>query len=328
MVDKVIAFDLVSGDSGFETTYQATEDFLKNNKDYKIIAFIDNKKYIPEKYNNRIEFIVCKEKIKQSDGPIQIKRKPDSTLVKSIEAVLDHRANFVVTAASSGPTVIAGYLFSKPIKKGLKPAFAPIALDKNGKKKIMLDVGANLDTNSDVLVSYAKMGSEYIKALGISKNPRIRLLNIGIEDFKGTELLKETYIKLKKEKSLNFLGNMEANEILSEKEDIVLCDAISGNIALKSYEGAFNLVYETIKKNVKSSFFLKLKLATSPKLIKNLKKVMNADDVGGAIVLGINDLVIKSHGSSDYRYFINSLNVGKKLYENNLIEKIKKVLNE
>ncbi|BDV02238.1 MAG: phosphate acyltransferase [Candidatus Hepatoplasma vulgare] len=327
MIDKIIAFDLVSGDSGFDITYQAAEDFLKNNKDYKILAFIDKKNYIPDKYNKKIEFIICKDKINQSDGPIQIKRKPDSTLVRSIEAVINKKANFVVTAAGSGPTVIAGYLFSKPIKKGLKPAFAPIALDKNGKKKIMLDVGANLDANSDVLISYAKMGSEYIKALGISSNPRIRLLNIGIEDFKGTELLKETYNKLKKEKSLNFLGNMEANEILSEKEDIVLCDAVSGNIALKSYEGAFNLVYETIKKNAKSPF-LKLKLATSPKLIKDLRKIMNVDDVGGAIVLGINDLIIKSHGSSDYRYFINSLNVGKKLYENNLIEKIKKVLDE
>lgn len=328
MKSKKIAFDMVSGDEGFKNTYHASEEFLKKNKDYKILGFINDKNLIPKKYNQRIKFIICKEKIEQTDGPLQIRRKPDSTLIRAIESVIKKEAEFVVTAAASGPVVVAGFLYSKSIKNNIKPAFAPIVLNEVGKHKVFLDVGANIDANSDILKIYAKLGVEYAKALNISDNPRVKLLNIGIEDFKGSPLMKETYKKLKEDSKINFLGNVEANNVLSDEEDVILSDAITGNIALKSYEGAFKVVYQTIKKNAKSSFLTKLALASRPKLVKDLKKAMNDDDVGGAIILGINHLIIKSHGSSNFKYFLNSLNVGKKLLENNLIDKIKEVLNE
>ncbi len=323
---KIIAFDMVSGDKGFETAFEAAKIFLKENEDYKIIGFTNIKEIPEEKKIDRLEYRYFDQKINQEDSPLQIKRKPNSTLVKSIEAVIKGEADAIISPAASGPLVTAGYIMSKTMVPSIKPGFAPIFQNHKGEKKIIVDVGANIDTNAETLLTYAKMGSVYIKSLGINENPRVRLLNIGAEEKKGNALMNEAYQLLKDDKSINFLGNVEADSILLDEEDVIVCDAISGNIALKSYEGAFKLIYKVIKESANDSFMTKLGLGVSKNLRNNLRNIMNSDDVGGAIVLGLNHLIVKSHGGSDSKYLINSLNVTKKLIELELIEKIRKII--
>lgn len=323
---KVIAFDFMSGDKGAEPAFKASEKFLQKNQDYKILAFITNNFSIPSVYNQNIEFIECEEIILQTDGPMQIKRKENSTLIKAIKSVLDKKADFVVSAANSGPLVAAGYIYFRTITKDLRPAFSPLFSNIFGDKKVLIDAGANANPDSDTLVTYAIMGSEYFKALGISNRPRVKLLNIGEEEIKGNALLKETFIKLKNEKRINFLGNVEADKILYADEDIIIADGISGNIVIKAYEGSFNIVYNLMKESADKSFSTKIGLLLAKNLRTKFKKAFSASDVGGAIVLGLNHLLIKVHGGSDIKYFLNSLILGKKLLENELLENIQKKL--
>ncbi|BDV03167.1 phosphate acyltransferase PlsX [Candidatus Hepatoplasma crinochetorum] len=323
---KIIAFDLMSGDKGFEPAFNAAEEFLSKNQDYKIIAFVTGEIEIPVVYNQNIKFVICKDIISQTDGPMQIKRKEDSTLIKAIKSVLSNEADLVVSAASSGSLVTAGYVYFRTINANLRPAFSPIFTNIFGDKKILIDGGANANPDSDTLVTYAIMGTEYFKALGISNRPRVKLLNIGEEESKGNSLLKETHQKLKAEKRINFLGNIESDRLLYGDEDIIVSDGISGNIAIKAYEGSFNLVYGIMKESANKSLLTKIGLLFAKDLRKRFKNAFSGDDIGGAIVLGLNHLLIKVHGGSDTKYFLNSLILGQQLLENKLLENIKNKL--
>ncbi|BDV03719.1 MAG: phosphate acyltransferase [Candidatus Hepatoplasma scabrum] len=325
-MEKVIAFDFMSGDKGAEPALKASEQFLQKNQDYRILAFITKDFIIPSIYNQNIKFIECKDVIIQTDGPMQIKRKENSTLIRAIKSVLAKEANFVISAATSGPLVTAGYIYFKTITKDLKPAFSPLFSNIFGDQKILIDGGANANPDSDTLVTYAIMGSEYFKALGISNRPRVKLLNIGTEDTKGNNLLKETFDKLKNEKQINFLGNIEADKLLYADEDIIVADGISGNIVIKAYEGSFNIIYKLMKETANKDLLTKLGLFLAKDLRTRFKKAFSAGDVGGAIVLGLNHLLIKVHGGSDTKYFLNSLILGKRLLENQLLENIQKKL--
>ncbi len=328
-IKNVISFDLSSGDGSFFDLLNAVIDFLKDNENYKIIAFLTkkDKSRLEDKYFdiNNLEFVVCENKIEQTDGPLQVKRKPNSTLIKALKLVIDGEANLLISSASSGPLVASGYLFSKPINQNFKPAFSPIAKSTTGKNKIFLDVGANIDVDPQTLEKYAIMGSIFSKTMNFSSEPRVSLLNIGEEISKGNKLLKKTYQLLKENDLINFIGNVEPNKILLDNEDVIVSDALSGNIYLKSYEGAFEIVSNSIKESISSSKFLKLFYPFYKKIFTDLKSKMNSKENGGALILGLNHLIIKSHGNSSKQQILNSLNLAKKLNDENFINKIREV---
>ena len=210
---------------------------------------------------------------------------------------------------------------------GLKPAYAALASSVDGQQRVMLDIGANISADAQTLNKYAIMGSEYIKALGISKDPIVKQLNIGSEDKKGTQLQQDTFKLLSENKKINFQGNIEPNLILSkEKLDVIVTEAYSGNICLKAYEGCIRMVKDVLKESRKTSLLDKIGFVLTHKFRKKLKIATNSDS-GGAIVLGLNNLIIKSHGSSKQKDFFNSLETAKKLIEENLISNIKEVFN-
>ncbi len=327
-MNKVIAFDIQSGDKGPEVAYNAAKDFLSKNSDWKIVAFALESFKRPSDAPSNFEIIYCDQVIEQDDSAMQVMRKKESTLVKALQYVIDGNASAVVSPAASGPLVTAGYIFSKTIVENIKPAFAPIYGSAKGSQKVALDVGANIDADASTLELYALMGQEYAKALGISNNPRVRLLNIGSEDSKGTPLMLETHKLLKENPKINFEGNLEANHILDEGFDVLVSDAVTGNIMVKSYEGAFTTGVNITKEAAKKSFSTKLGLGLAKKLRKDLKVFANRDKIGGALVIGLNHILIKSHGGSSEWMLVNSLNVAKKLSEANLIEKFKEQLKD
>ena len=323
---KVIAFDLSSGDSGSLEALSAAINFAKLNKDWKILAYsIDEENITSKKIPSNIELIICKEIIEQADGVLEVRRKNDATLVKAIEAVKNGNAEGVISTAGSGPLVTAGFLNFRGIN-GSKPAFAPLVSSVDGQSRVILDVGANIGANAEQLNQYAIMGSVFIKALNINDNPIVMQLNIGSEDKKGTDLQQETFKLLKDNDQINFKGNIEANEILSRSDvHVILTEAYSGNIALKSYEGAIEQFKKTIKDSMSESFLSKIGFVLASRFRKKMKLATN-DELGGAIVLGLNNLLIKAHGRSDAKLLFNSLMAAKKLIESDLINNIKKAI--
>ncbi len=321
---KTIAFDISSGDKGSTEAVNAAVDFSLSNKGWKVLGFVAEDINIPNKPSN-LDFIKCTEVISMDDGPLQVRRKKDSTLVRAIEAVINGEANGVVSAASSGPLVTAGFLMFNAIE-GTKPAFAPIFKNVKGKQIVALDIGANIGADAQTLNQYAIMGSLYAKAIGISNNPIVKQLNIGTEDKKGTELQLETFDLLNKNESIVFKGNIEPTELLTTDIDVVVTEAYSGNIALKSVEGTLLAVKEVIKGSINKSFLDKIGIGVFAKGFKKDFKGFAKGLSGGAAVLGLNEVLIKSHGGSDKEEFINTLETAKLVIDNELIRKIKEAL--
>ncbi|NQX83170.1 MAG: phosphate acyltransferase PlsX [Mycoplasmataceae bacterium] len=321
---KIIAFDLSSGDKGSIEAYKAAVDFSISNQDWKILGFSAENLNLSNKPKN-LEIIKCKEVITQQDGVLEIRRKKDSTLIKTINSVLEKKADAAVSAAASGPLVTSGYLMFKSIK-GIKPSFAPILETSTGEKRIFLDVGANIGADAQTLNQYAMIGTIFAKELGLSKKPIVKQLNIGSENKKGTSLQKEAFILMSKNNKINFQGNIESNELfLAKNVQVVITEAFAGNIAIKSYEGAAKQFKQMIKSSMNESFFDKIGFSLTKTFRNKMKKSINGQS-GGAAVLGLNELLIKAHGSSDSELLVKSLEVAKKLIKSDLIKKIKKVI--
>ncbi len=324
-MNKTIAFDLSSGDKGSAEAYKAAVDFCLNNKDWKVLGFSAEEVETKNRPSN-LEIIKCTEVVEMTDGPLQVRRKKDSTLVRGIESVLEGKAGGLVSPASSGPLVTAGYLMFKAIE-GTKPAFAPIFKDINGKQIIALDIGANIGADAHTLEQYGIMGSIYSKALGLSTNPIVKQLNIGEEDKKGTELQTDAFKLMKENEKINFEGNIEANELLTSGTfDVLVTEAYAGNVALKSIEGSLYAIRDILKASVNNRFLDKVGIGILAKDFKKSFKSFAKGLSGGACVLGLNELLIKSHGGSTAEEFVNSLETAKRLIENDLINLIKEAI--
>ncbi len=324
-MNKIIAFDLSSGDKGSTEAIKAAVDFCSLNKDWKVVGFLAEEVEIKNKPSN-LEIIKCTEVIEMTDGPLQVRRKKDSTLVRAIDFVLEGKADGIVSPAASGPLVTAGFLSFKAIE-GTKPAFAPIFKNINGKQLVALDIGANIGADAHTLEQYAIMGSTFSKVLGLSDNPVVMQLNIGEEDKKGTELQKEAFKLMDENPIINFKGNLEANQILLTDEfDVMVTEAYAGNIALKSVEGTLYATRDILKTSVNKRFLDKIGIGVLAKKFKKDFRSFAKGLSGGACVLGLNELLIKSHGGSDAEELLNTLHTAKRLIENDLINKLKEAI--
>ncbi len=323
-MNKTIAFDLSSGDKGSTVAFKAAVDFSLLNKDWKVIAFVKEDIDTSGKPSN-VEIRKCTEVITMEDGPLEVRRKKDATLIRAIESVSNKESSAVVSAAASGPLVTAGYLTFKSIE-GLKPAFAPVAKRISGKPLIALDIGANVGADAQQLNQYAEMGTALSRVLGLSKEPVVKLLNIGEEDKKGTQLQLDAFELLKENKNINFKGNIESSQMLIDEEyDVIVGDAYSGNIALKAIEGTLESVKTIIKSSMEKSFMTKMGIGLAKGFRKDLRAFVKGLS-GGAVVLGLNEILIKSHGNSDAVELQESLETAKTLVEKDLIKSLKEVL--
>ncbi len=327
---KKIILDGFGGDnSPFEIVKGAVEALSLSDK-YTIVITGNEDKIKEElgKYSYdtaRIDVLPSTSVITNDDIPTDaIRSKKDSSLIIGLDYLKAEED--AVGFVSAGPTgaVLAGSIFRVGRIKGIaRPALCPVLPTVKGGQVLMLDIGANVDCKPEFLDQFAIMGSAYQKCAMGNKNPKVGLLSNGTEDKKGNALNKEAFPILKANKNINFVGNMEAREILSGDVDVVVTDGFAGNVALKGTEGAVLSVLSMLKTGIMGSFMAKIGALFMKKVFKKLKNTLDYNKNGGAVLLGIEKVIVKSHGSSKSQSISSSILQAYNLYESNFIQNIK-----
>ncbi|MDU7115404.1 MAG: phosphate acyltransferase PlsX, partial [Peptoniphilus harei] len=238
----------------------------------------------------------------------------------------EKKADAIISAGSIG-ALLAGGLFIVGRIKGIKRAVLPTLIPGNKSNTLVIDSGANMDTNPDLLLQFAMLGDVFLKEYYKIESPRISLLNVGTEEGKGNSLYKETYNKLK-DSSINFVGNLEARDIMNNDVDLVVCDGFDGNILLKSIEGVINFAVKNVFQIIEKSDFDPDSKNKFTKLLMTKFKALDAKEVGGTILLGIDGNIIKAHGNSDSRAIKNAAKYAINIVESNIVNKIKNKVEE
>lgn len=321
-----IGIDLVGGDRP-ELLIDAINDYIKeNNEEIYLYANKEDDALKNLKENERLNIVYCSEKVEKTDDPAMVFRtKKESTLVKGSKDLKEKKIDAFISAGNTGALVATGIFVVKRIKGISKPALPGFLPKQNSKTPIMLlDLGANIAATKENLLEYANISNSYMKNYYGIKNPQIKLLNIGEEETKGTDLYKSVFKELRDNKNINFTGNIEARDILKTDCDIVLMDGWTGNVVLKSIEGAV----EQISLNFKGIFLknLKNKLAALvlKKDIKNMADELDYREFGGTPILGVDGLLIKAHGSSNKRAYYQAIVQAKNLIDENFLSTLKK----
>ena len=325
MSNKVkIAIDAMSGENAPNKIIEGIEISLKSSQENFFYLF--GQKNILEKkiYKNKLiqkycEIINTKDIILDDESPLgAAKRGKESSMWKSIESLREKKSHISLSAGNTGAMLVMSRLLLKTIDGISKPALAALWPNQND-MNVVLDLGANIECNEKNLIDFACMGSSLFKSLFENDRPKIALLNVGLEENKGNEILKKTFSILKNNQSKNFdfCGYIEGNHIMDGNVDVVVTDGFTGNVALKTAEGTANF----ITKNLKNSLN-KLSILLSYNSLKKLKNKLDPRKYNGAIFLGLQSPVVKSHGSTDAIGFAHSINVCNKIVKANLIEKI------
>ncbi len=273
---------------------------------------------------SRIEVVHAPEVIDTAEPPVlAVRRKKQSSIVLGMNMVKEKKADAFVSAGSSGAILVGGQVIVGRIKGVERPPLAPLIPTEKG-VSLLIDCGANVDARSSHLVQFAKMGSIYMEnVLGV-QNPRVAIVNIGAEEEKGNALVKETFPLLKNCPDINFVGSIEARDIPHGEADVIVCEAFVGNVILKLYEGVGATLVGMVKAGMMETLRSKIgALLVKPALKKTLKS-FDASEYGGAPLLGLNGLVVKTHGSSKAKEVTNSIIQCVTFKEQEINEKIKK----
>lgn len=278
-----------------------------------------------EKYTNsysNIEILNAEDIITNEDKPIKaIRRKKDSSLVKSLYHVKNHDADAIVSAGSTGALLGGATLIVGRVSGVQRPCLAPFIPTNKG-FSLLVDAGANVDCRPEFLLDFAIMGSIYIQNTMKIKNPTIGLLNIGAEKGKGNKLTSEAY-DLLENSNLNFVGNIESRDVLNGDVDVIVADGFIGNIMLKSIEGCASFIMNGLKQDLLSSTMSKIGALLVRPSLRKFKKRLDYGEYGGAMLLGVNAPVIKAHGSSDSTAIKNAIKQTKNIIDNNVVELIR-----
>ena len=275
-------------------------------------------------YNKeQIEVVNATEIIEMAEPPVMaIRKKKDSSLVKALYLVKDGTCDAFVSAGSTGATLVGGQVIVGRIKGVERPPLAPLIPTANG-CALLIDCGANVDARPSHLVQFAKMGSVYMESVMGVKSPKVAIVNIGAEEEKGNALVKETFPLLKNCPDIHFIGSIEAIDIPAGLADVVVCEAFVGNVILKMYEGVGGILIKKVKEGMMTSLRSKIgALLVKPALKKTLK-AFDLEQYGGAPLLGLNGLVVKTHGSSKAIEIKNSILQCITFTEQNINQKIK-----
>mgnify|MGYP002562639418 CR=1 FL=1 len=275
----------------------------------------------------RMAVLDASEVIDCHEAPtLAIKRKKDSSLVKSLAAVANGEADCVVSAGSTGALLTGATLIVRRMKGVKRPALAPLLPTRTGGWLMLIDCGANVDARPSHLVQFAKMGSIYMEHIMGVKNPKVAIVNIGAEEEKGNALVKETFPMLKECKDINFTGSIEAREIPHGQADVIVCEAFTGNVILKLYEGVASVLVSKIKGGMKQNLRGMIGGLLVKPVLKKTMKDFDASEYGGAPLLGLTGLVVKTHGSSKAKEVCNSILQCVTFKEEGINEKIKECI--
>ena len=323
-----IAVDAMGGEGSPKKTIDGIIHHSEKTKNINYNIFGDEneiKEQIKDLKGNSFKIFDTKDKILDTDSPLMAARKgKNSSMWKAIESVKSKESDIVISAGNTGALFVIAKMNLEMIENIDKPALSALWPNKSG-MNVVLDLGANIECSEKNLTDFAIMGSSLFKSLFPQEQPKVALLNIGSEDIKGNETIKSAYKILSEKKSseFNFSGYIEGNNIMSGDVNVIVTDGFTGNIALKTAEGTANFIMKEVKNSMTSNLYGKVLSFLN---IKNLKKVKDKLDprlYNGAILIGLNSPVVKSHGSTDYIGFSNSLKVCEKIVHGNLIEKIK-----
>lgn len=255
----------------------------------------------------QIEVVNAEEVIDTSEAPVMaIRKKKDSSIVRSLQMVKAGTCDAMVSAGSTGAVLVGGQVVIGRIKGVERPPLAPLIPTEKG-ASLLVDCGANVDARPSHLVQFAKMGSVYMENVMGIKSPRVAIVNIGAEEEKGNALVKETFPLLKSCPDIHFIGSIEARDIPAGYADVIVCEAFVGNVILKLYEGVGNTLIQKVKAGMLTSTRSKLGALLVKPALKATLKTFDLEQYGGAPMLGLNGLVVKTHGSSKAVEIKNSI---------------------
>ncbi|AZG68539.1 phosphate acyltransferase PlsX [Mycoplasma struthionis] len=322
---KTIVFDLLNVDNGELEAIKAAKEFLKENKDY-YLYLVGNQELIKKElkgFENQIE-IINSDKIAHKVLSVRDALKEESSMLTAFE-ILNEKADAILSSGDSGSFITLSTLKVKRLPGISRPAFMPIMPSSQENNFLLLDAGANIDIKANYLVEWASVAKEYFEILFNKKRPKVAILNIGTEDYKGKEEHKEANEILKaNNQDFDYLGFVEPKNPLNGEVDILLADGYAGNIFLKTMESSFLGVAKRLKKMLLRNFKTKIAALILKKDLKAFKKRYDYRYVGGAYIIGLNKVVVKAHGSSDALAFYSALNQIKIALDHDLINKLNK----
>lgn len=326
-----VALDAMGGDNAPVEVIKGAMDAISRSDKLKV-TLVGKEEVIKEElakytYNeDQISVVNATEVIETAEPPVMaIRKKKDSSIVVGLNLIKKGEADAFVSAGSTGAVLVGGQLIAGRIKGVERPPLAPLIPTRKG-VALLVDCGANVDARSSHLVQFAKMGSIYMENVVGIKNPRVAIVNIGAEEEKGNALVKETFPLLKNCTDINFIGSIEARDIPEGYADVIVCEAFVGNVILKLYEGTGSVLIGIIKEGLMSSFKSKIGALLCKPALKKTLKAFDASEYGGAPLIGLNGLVVKTHGSSKSKEVANSLLQCIKFKEEKINEKIKQVI--
>lgn len=307
-----VVLDAMGGDHAPGEMVKGAIDAVNMRDDIKVIL-VGQEDVIKEeigKYQypeDKIGIVHAEEVIETAEPPVNaIRKKKNSSIVVGMNMVKNKEADAFVSAGSSGAILVGGQVIVGRIRGIERPPLAPIIPTESG-VSLLIDCGANVDARPSHLVQFAKMGSIYMEHVVGIKNPRVAIVNIGAEEDKGNVLVKETFPLLKACTDINFVGSIEAREIPHGGADVIVCEAFVGNVILKLYEGLSSTLISLVKQGMMSSVTSKIGAAMALPALKKTLKEFDASKYGGAPLLGLNGLVVKTHGSAKAMEVTNSI---------------------
>ncbi|MGL4343479.1 MAG: phosphate acyltransferase PlsX [Metamycoplasmataceae bacterium] len=323
-MNKII-FDIMGNDNGIEPAILATKNFLKINPNYKVILIGD--KNLIDNYDldlSRVEIIDVKLEVKKNTNP-RDNLKQENSMNIALNLLKENHGDALISSGDSASLLVSSMLHLRKIEGIDRPSFMPIIPTiLENKRFLLLDVGANLSVKSEHLVQWAKMANIFSQTILDVPNPNLFLLNIGTEDNKGYEVQIEANKILKNEKNINYKGFIEPRYLLEGEADIIIADGYAGNIALKTLEGTILSFLKLMKRNLFKNIYRKILSLMLKKAFVDIKEHLDYRNVGSAWVLGVNGIVLKTHGASDDKAYLGALNQVKEFIEKDAFNKIKK----
>ncbi len=328
-----VALDAMGGDHAPGEMVKGAVDAIHKREDIKVFL-VGQESLIQaelEKYTydrDRIEVVNATEVIETAEPPVMaIRRKKDSSIVVAMNMVKKGEADAFVSAGNSGAVLVGGQLIVGRIKGVERPPLAPLIPTATG-VSLLIDCGANVDARPSHLVQFAKLGSIYMENVMGIQNPKVAIVNIGAEEEKGNALVKETFPLLKECEDLNFIGSIEARSIPHGDADVIVCEAFVGNVILKLYEGVGGVLIKKVKQGMMTTLRSKIGALLVKPALKETLKSFDASEHGGAPLLGLNGLVVKTHGSSNAKEVSNSIIQCVTFNEQKINEKIRECIQE
>lgn len=326
-----VAVDVMGGDYAPVEPVKGAVAAINENKKIQVVLYgkeeIIKEELAKYQYDPaQVEIVNCTEKIETAEPPVMaIRSKKDSSIVRAMTDVKAGKCDAYVSAGSTGANLVGGQVLVGRIKGVERPPLAPLIPTEKG-VSLLIDCGANVDARPSHLVQFAKMGSVYMEHVMGIKNPRVGIVNNGAEEEKGNALVKETFPLLKNCPDINFIGSVESRDIPSGYADVVVCEAFVGNVVLKMYEGVGASLIKKVKEGMMSSFRSKIGALLVKPALKETLKTFDLEQYGGAPMLGLNGLVVKTHGSAKSVEIKNSIFQCLTFKEQEINEKIRDMI--